>query len=223
MKKLLAVLMTVAMIVGVFTFGVSAETVAVDANSTTQVVGNRGQTGGPADGAADLSNAKTTEGTIVLNMTSIVDRYAVDIVFGQLEYTFNNGMIWDVNTYTYVPVDAVQNLPTINTRIDIVNHSNKSVLWKVKPEADASVSSYIELHCTSHTGGSLDTVNHFYYKSVPAVDITDPEKKVVGTDYCTVYMEQVDGVSVAKVIEEFGKIGNRVVLGKITVTVEADS
>ena len=66
MKKLLAILMTVAMIVGVFTFGVSAETVAVDANSTTQVVGNRGQTGAPTDGAADLSNAKTTEGTIVL-------------------------------------------------------------------------------------------------------------------------------------------------------------
>lgn len=83
MKKLLAVLLTLTMLVTLPAFGASAEK----------------EVGG-ADGVTTFDPTKTGDNNINVKVTEITHKYAVDITFGLEDLTIGS-IVWNVNTMKY--------------------------------------------------------------------------------------------------------------------------
>lgn len=226
MKKLLAILMTVAMIVGVFTFGVSAagetQSICSYCNKYHAVGARCDGTGAPADaitdGAANLDGVLPVEATVTLELTGVNHRYAVDIEFDKLAFTYSAGQIWDVNNYIYVSSGTTLADPEVKTTVSVTNHSDMPIGLLINPVEDASVASWVELRCEDAGGVSAGHIQNHTYKA--NIEGATPETKGL-TDKCMVRLAKKDGVEWNKVFEEFGKMGTEIKLGTITVTISA--
>lgn len=226
MKKFLAILLAAMMLVGAFTFSVSAagETQPVcEYCSKYHPVGARCDgTNAPAnaitDGAATLDGVLPVEATVTLELTGVNHRYAVDIEFDKLAFTYSAGQVWDVNNYIYVSSGTSLADPEVKTTVSITNHSDMPIGVVVNPLEDASVASWVELRCEDAGGVAAGHIQNHTYKA--NIDGATPETKAL-TDKCMVRLARKDGVEWNKVFEEFGKMGTDITLGTITVTVSA--
>ncbi len=233
MKKLLAILMTVAMIVGAFTFSVSA---ADAVQGTNQVVGtfgnNKGTTSSINDGVASFDQTSST-GTLVMTLTSQNSRYAIDVEFGALEFTYGGENIWDVNEYEYIFSNNVL-APEVKTTVSVVNHSDKRVDVKVVPEVSGFLNNIAMISLTNITANSAHTIsasigdNHIYTCTLVGVTETaDNVEDYVGArttiaatfePYETILETKTWEDDVLPAIQEHIENG-KVTLGTITVTV----
>ncbi len=74
-------------------------------------------------------------------------RYAVDIEYGALQYTYTYA-VWDVNTHTYVSVDGESRWggnDEVNNKITITNRSNSTIWYS----ASAVLDNYFGNHCVA--------------------------------------------------------------------------
>ena len=107
MKKLLAVLLTMAMLVTMLAFGASAEK----------------EVGG--DNGVESFDPTTSDGQdLNVKVTEVTHKYAVDVTFGITDLTIN-GFTWNVNTMRY-DVDSDQLKDTTQT-ISVSNRSDRPV------------------------------------------------------------------------------------------------
>lgn len=227
MKKFLAILMTAAMIIGAFTFSVSAdgETQSICSYcSKYHAVGARCDgASAPAnsvtDGATSLNEILPVEATVTLELTGVNHRYAVDIEFDKLAFTYSAGQVWDVNDYIYVSSGTSLADPEVKTTVSITNHSDMPIGVLVNPLEDTSVATWVELRCEDAGGAAAGHIQNHTYKA--NIDGATPETKAL-TDKCMVRLAKKDGISDwNKVFEEFGKMGTEIKLGTITVTISA--
>lgn len=145
MKKFLAILMTVAMVVCAFTFSVSADRAVGSSNGNID------------DGVASF-NPTSSKGTLVLTLSGQNSRYAIDIEFGQLEFTYGGENIWDVNEYEYIFSNNVA-APEVRTTVSIVNHSDKRVDVVVAPEVSSFLTGVAMISLTNITANPNNTIN----------------------------------------------------------------
>ncbi len=92
---------------------------------------------GGSDGVPTFEPERS-ETNITLNITGGVQhRYAVDIEYGQVDFTFDTGWVWDVNAHKYVAQGGeADNTPQeILTTIKIVNHSDLPVYQNINVTA----------------------------------------------------------------------------------------
>ncbi len=114
MKKFLAILTAVALVMSICCFAVSAD----------RIVGHRD--GDIDDGVPTFDDGKSVGGKVFLEVGTISNRYAVDVVFSQLTFQANGTIVWDVNNLKYVETgtSALSN-PTIN--VAVTNYSDNPV------------------------------------------------------------------------------------------------
>lgn len=203
MKKLLAILMTVAMIVGAFTFGVSADSFI--GNGAGDESTNDGSF---TDGVKNFDNKQTTV-QIKLTIQEPQDRYAVDIEFGNLSFTMSGGLEWNVDSHSF---QANSELPSIETPVTLTNHSSKSVYWLVKPEAADALSSVIKFVCSNGLAS---------YSS----EVADAQDGSPKTETVTVTLKEIENVSDTDVLKAFANsaVNHTVTLGTINVTVSMNT
>lgn len=215
MKKLLAILMTVAMIVGAFTFSVSAD----------RVVGN--SNGNIDDGVTTFPDTPIS-GNVVLELSGIESRYAVDVVFGTLTFNFGDVSKWNVNTLEY-ETSASEN-PNVLITIDVNNYSDQPVYTKVVPTfetaivADAELMALVFWNSAAPDGkGAIE--DHIYYGLVPSAATTAPSP---ASDSSRVELSLVDPSgswqNVANELRDHvDPTTQSIALGTITVTVSMAS
>ena len=118
-QKIWATLLSSALIISAFSMNSFA----------ARIVGN--SDGVITDGVSvDDFDSESSAADITLNITEgVQNRYAVDIEYGTLEFTFDMGLVWDVNEHKYVAQDGgTDNTPKdISTEIKIYNHSDLPV------------------------------------------------------------------------------------------------
>ena len=208
MKKLLAILMTAAMIIGAFTFSVSAEA----------LIGNGAGDGSTNDGTytdgVESFITGTTEATLTLNINAKQDRYAVDIEFGNLTFDMIGGLVWDVDSHDFV-AQSSSSLPSITTTVTLTNHSSLPVFWTVDPNVDTALEDYIEFHCRTISGvstGEIHAANHTYTGTVG-----DAQAGTAVVDGVEIYLEEKS----ADVIDAIAALNQTsITLGTIDVIVK---
>ena len=205
MKKFLSILLTATMIVGVFTFGVSAAATPIIGNGANDGSTNNGSF---TDGVENFDNKQTTA-KIELTIQEPQDRYAVDIEFGNLIFTMSGGLEWNVDSHSF---QANSELPSIETTVTLTNHSSKSVYWLVKPEAADTLNSVIKFVCDNDLAS---------YSS----EVADAQTGNPGTETVTVTLKKIEDVSDTDVLNAFANsaVDHTVTLGTITVTVSMNT
>ena len=127
MKKIISIILSLALVVCMFSMTVSAATITANPGKN-HVVGGQGESGTIADGKLDSEfSSESAQIPVTLNLTSFTSRYAVDITFGGDAYTFDaTGIHWDVNALAYVATD---NAVVANKTYDftVTNYSDKAV------------------------------------------------------------------------------------------------
>lgn len=234
MKKLLAILMTVAMIVGAFTFGVSAaectDCIAGSAEKFEHVVGvggnNHAEDGQGVGIAPENFNDTDSTGTVVLNLTSVASRYAVDIEFGQLNFTYGGSNVWNVNNYRY-EFDANAPDPVVKTVVSITNHSDERVAVTIIPVVSTFLNQTSRFSITDIATDAFiikPTISDHVYtsvlKGVPET-ANDASNYEAVKDNVEITFEPLNGKTWSEVLTAMeGNIYNdKVILGEIVVTV----
>ena len=209
--------MAATMIVGAFTFGVSAADAVV---GTNQIVGTRGTNNTYEDGVANFKD-NTMKATVVLNISDQQDRYAVDIEFGNLTFNMIGGLVWDVNQHDFVQHEDAA-LPTISTRVTLTNHSSKPVYWLVNPIESTDLDDYIMFHCAPVDGLSISSPNlttHSYSGEVGSALSGTAVK-----DGIDIKLEKLDNVTDDALLSAIAKLDTTTVtLGTIEVTVSMNT
>lgn len=108
MKKLLAVLLTLTMLVTLLAFGASAE-----------------QEVGGADGVTSFEPTTPTGEDLNVKVTEITHKYAVDLIYSLSELTIDGNITWNVNTMKY-EVDGY-NLQNTERKVKVNNRSDLPV------------------------------------------------------------------------------------------------
>lgn len=205
--------MTVAMIVGVFTFGVSAANAVEGIN---QIVGTYGTNNTYEDGVVNFED-NTMKAAVVLNISAQQDRYAVDIEFGNLTFNMIGQLVWDVNQHDFVQHEDAA-LPTISTRVTLTNHSSKPVYWLVNPIESTDLDDYIMFHCAPVSGlstGSTNSTTHSYSGEVGSALSGTAVK-----DGIDINLEKLDNVTDDALLSAIAELDTTTVtLGTIEVTV----
>ena len=153
MKKFLAILLAATMIVGAFTFSVSAAEANVGKN---QVVGSQGVKNSIDDGVASFDPTDSV-GTVYLDIKTKAHRYAVDVVFDKLVFEYDSEYVWNVNTYDYEGVASGKE-PTIETTVTVTNHSDMPIALTITPVVESALVDLISIAAT-HANVEGDNVN----------------------------------------------------------------
>ena len=130
MKKLISIILSIALVACMFGMTVGAVDYTVD--------GDKGQIGsfGGGNGIADGKNANEFPDTnfskdVNLTVNGTNGRYAVDIVFGGSDYAkVVNGLTWNVNTLKY-EVENID-LQTLKYDFTVTNYSDSAVYASVE-------------------------------------------------------------------------------------------
>ena len=215
MKKFLAILMTVAMVVCAFTFSVSAD----------RAVG--GSNGDIDDGVTTFSDTPIS-GNVVLQLSGIESRYAVDVVFGTLTFNFGDVSKWNVNTMEYETTASAN--PNVLVTIEVYNYSDNAVYTKVVPTFETALAADAELMAlifwnSSAADGKGTIEDHTYYGVVPSATTTSPNP---AWDRSRVELSLVDPngswQNVANALRDYiDPTTQTITLGSITVTVSMNS
>ena len=215
MKKFLAILMTVAMVVCAFTFSVSAD----------RVVG--GSNGDIDDGVTTFTDTPIS-GNVVLQLSGIESRYAVDVVFGTLTFNFGDVSKWNVNTMEYETTASAN--PNVLVTIEVYNYSDNAVYTKVVPTFETALAADAELMAlifwnSSAADGKGTIEDHTYYGIVPSATTTSPNP---AWDRSRVELSLVDPngswQNVANALRDYiDPTTQTITLGSITVTVSMNS
>lgn len=235
MKKFLAILLAATMIVGAFTFSVSAAESCETCNSSSaekfeHVVGVGGKThesDGKGSGIApeNFSDTNST-GTVILNLTSVASRYAIDIEFGKLNFTYGGANVWNVNNYKYEFDDNAPD-PVVKTVVSITNHSNERVAVTITPTVSTFLNTTAKFSVTDITTDQFiikPTISEHIYTSVlSGVPETsnDATKYVSVKDNVEVTFEPMNNKTWTDVLTAMeGNIyDDKVILGEIVVKV----
>lgn len=209
MKKILAILTTVVLVMSLCCFAVSAD----------RIVGGN-------DGVESFSPTSQA-GTVVLELTGQSNRYAIDIEFDQLEFTYGGENVWNVNSYSY-EFSTTSTNPVVKTTVTITNHSDKRVEVKVSPVVSDFLKNSSRFTLTDVTVGNTYVVNptisdHIYTSVLKAVTETNSStggyEAVV--DNVEVTFEPLTNSDWETVLGdmEANIVDGKVTLGTITVTV----
>ena len=141
MKKLISIILSLALVACMFGMSAMAADFTIDANPTNNknIVGTHGTRKDAADshldGDTDFTE-KSIEAIVKLNLTEATSRYAVDITFtGAL--TINvSGLTWDVNELKYVTETAT--IANQEYNFTVTNYSDKTVTVKAACAVDAT-------------------------------------------------------------------------------------
>lgn len=129
MKKIISIFVAVFMLFSIFAVNAFAGTWITDQNGTKADEYEGGSTG------ADVN--------IKITGSDVVHKYAVDITFPDLTFTYSTGSVWDTVNHQYVPADAESAEWTAAKEVTIENHSDLSVYYSV--EASDPTTAYGDL------------------------------------------------------------------------------
>lgn len=137
MKKLIAIILSLALVVCMFAVNVSAADVTVTEAGTKHVVGTHQTNNTIADGltAAEFGSGKSAEAIVTLNLNAAQSRYAVDITFGGNYHLGVSGLVWDVNNlkYVYVAGDGTETISSdLAYTFEVVNYSDNDITVDAK-------------------------------------------------------------------------------------------
>lgn len=176
MKKLLAILMTVAMIVGAFTFSVSAA-VCSDCSSEDAVCNHVVGKGGTNHNDSVATNGRNTPDNtssfvVELNFGAVVSKYAVDITFSDVTFAFNinSGMVWNVNTLQYDVTTSTDQIADKEYKINVNNYSDQPIY--VKGELTEKHEHLQRAGITFEMTGGMTNTGHYW--KVNAVNTAVP-------------------------------------------------
>lgn len=116
MKKLISIILSLALVACMFAMNVGAE----------NAIGHHGATGSVADGE-DSFTATDFSKDVTLKITDRVSKYAVDIVFGG-DSAYENtvgGLTWNVNTLKYELTSTT--MADLKYTFTVTNYSDKPV------------------------------------------------------------------------------------------------
>ncbi len=155
MKKFLSIMLAVLMLVGLFTVSVFAEdNGAYDATNVTKPADKPGSVGA---GVASLNDSVSADVQISIKGKT-VNTYAVDIIFGALQFTYGADSTWNPQTHTYdVAANSSWSPATADAdKIIIENHSDVAIAYTLATEN--MVSAYGNLTIGFDvTNGTLDS------------------------------------------------------------------
>ncbi len=122
MKKLISIILSLALVACMFAMNVGAELVVGDNDSDKAL--------SAGDGATDIPANSSLSSNVTLNLGTVNHRYAVDITFQTM--TLNVGDVtWNVNTAKYELTDTEQ---TKTWTITVDNYSDMGVTATVTKE-----------------------------------------------------------------------------------------
>lgn len=156
MKKLISIILSLALVACMFAMNVGAEDLG---DKTLGQVGSYKDTEHPADINNGLTDGQFTETnfskTVKLALGTANSRYAVDITFAG-DYVINvAGLTWDVNNLVYVTTDAtVENKEYTFT---VTNYSDKSVSVAAAGNVSNDVTGVTVEFNTTSVAGDLTT------------------------------------------------------------------
>ena len=205
-QKIWATLLSSALIISAFSMNSFA----------TRIVGN--SDGVITDGVDTFEPTNSSPADITLNITGgVQNRYAVDIEYGTLEFTFDMGLVWDVNQHKYVAQGGeADNTPkNISTDITIVNHSDLPVYQKINVTAKNG--------CDLTTDFSANEANQ-----LKKINMTQPNASEANSQSTNVQfsVQPADSGTWSDVINNnFTTVGDSVklVVATIEVTISKDS
>ncbi len=85
-------------------------------------------------GVSIFPESPSTSHGIFVSVQENLSRYAVDVTFDTLGFTFT-GLIWDVNDHKYIMSEQAENTSEAkNVNVTLTNHSNEAVLSSISFE-----------------------------------------------------------------------------------------
>ena len=151
MKKLISIILSLALVACMFAMNVGAELVVGDKDSDKALSAGDGWTD------TEFDSNKSATADVTLTLGAVQSRYAVDITFSGDAYSFTaNGLTWDVNNLTYVTTDE-EPVVDKNYTFEVTNYSDKAVNVSAASEIEQKVSDAgVVANFTAVTG---DTTN----------------------------------------------------------------
>ena len=129
MKKIISIILSLALVVCMFGMNVSAANEIGTVNDNKGQIGSYGGNNG-IDNGKDTFNPTDFEQAVTLKLGAVESRYAVDIVFGGASsYQLNvSGLVWNVNELKYV---VGENAETVSDSLSytfvVTNYSDKAI------------------------------------------------------------------------------------------------
>ncbi len=217
MKKLISIMLSVALLVAMFTVSVYADELLYKPVGNYQGPGSGTINDGWTD--SQFANGQSSTGTVTLTLSGVEHRYAVDVEFSALEFTLSGNNVWNVNELQY-DIGSTSN-PEIDIVVRVTNYSDMPIDMKVEPVLASNLSGIGARFVVTDVTGSLtgNISGHVYTSTLPSASLSN----TATTDSCKVEFEPTveQGNDWGLLFDNLSQfvIDGKVTLGTITVTV----
>lgn len=135
MKKLIAIIVTTLLILSLMSVNIFADDFTIGGEKGTE--------------ANDFTGGNASKDVIISITGEVVNVYAVDIEFGDMEFAYSTGMKWDPTDYTYKPQEGSVAWTSTSNTIKVRNHSDLPIVYNVAAEGLVSTYGPLNINVTN--------------------------------------------------------------------------